>query len=124
MLAERRVAEEMMDDPNLEPAIYRDVVHDLAKVNRVTLAHRPTLDFLRKAVGHASSFRLLDVGFGDGDMLRAIARWARSKGIDADLEVRLEVHRDNISGRGIERGTEVALAWTPERATIVLDDAA
>ena len=27
----------------------------------------------------------LDVGFGDGDVLRAIARWARRRGIDAEL---------------------------------------
>jgi 2-polyprenyl-3-methyl-5-hydroxy-6-metoxy-1,4-benzoquinol methylase len=31
------------------------------------------------------SFRLIDVGFGHGDMLRRIARWARRKGIAADL---------------------------------------
>ena len=30
-------------------------------------------------------FRLLDVGFGDGDMLRRIARWAKKRGIAADL---------------------------------------
>jgi 2-polyprenyl-3-methyl-5-hydroxy-6-metoxy-1,4-benzoquinol methylase len=29
--------------------------------------------------------RLLDVGFGDGDMLRQIERWARRRGISAEL---------------------------------------
>ena len=85
MLAERRIAEEQMDDPSLDPATYRDVLRDLAKVNTVTLARRPTLRFLGKAVGSRKSFRLLDVGFGDGDMLRAIARWADKRGIAADL---------------------------------------
>jgi len=85
MLAERRQADELMDDPALGADTYHAVLADLAKVNRVTFAHRPTLGFLERAVGRLSSFRLLDVGFGDGDMLRAIARWARQRGIAADL---------------------------------------
>ncbi|WP_343346225.1 methyltransferase domain-containing protein [Sphingomicrobium sp. XHP0239] len=85
MLAERRIAEERMDDPDLDPTIYRDVVHDLAKVNTVTLARRPTLGFLGRALGSRRTFRLLDVGFGDGDMLRAIAAWSRKRGMKADL---------------------------------------
>ena len=31
------------------------------------------------------SFRLLDVGSGHGDYLRAIARWAQQRGIEAQL---------------------------------------
>ena len=85
MLAQRRVEEELMDDPALDPATYTDVLHDLAAVNRVTMAHRPTLAFLDRAVGSRKSFRLLDVGFGDGDMLRMIARWAQRRGIAAEL---------------------------------------
>src|SRR5687767_12705359 len=85
MLAERRQADELMDDPALDAATYRAVLADLAKVNRVTFAYRPTLAFLHRAVGKRTSFRLLDVGFGDGDMLRAIARWAKRRGIAAHL---------------------------------------
>jgi len=85
MLAERRQADELMDDPALAPETYHAVLRDLSKVNRVTFAYRPTLNFLERALVRHSSFRLLDVGFGDGDMLRAIARWARKRGIEADL---------------------------------------
>lgn len=85
MLADRREADELMDDPALGAGTYHAVLADLAKVNRVTFAHRPTLAFLERAVGRLSSFSLLDVGFGDGDMLRAIARWARRRGIAAQL---------------------------------------
>lgn len=74
-----------MDDPALDAATYTEVLHDLAQVNSVTLARRPTLDFLRRAVGGRKSFRLLDVGFGDGDMLRAIRSWADGRGIEAEL---------------------------------------
>lgn len=85
MLAERRIADELMDDPALDAATYHTVLDDLAKVNLVTLAHRPTLGFLARAVGNRARFSLLDVGFGDGDLLRAIARWARRRGITAEL---------------------------------------
>ena len=74
-----------MDDPALDAGTYTEVLHDLAQVNSVTLARRPTLDFLRRAVGGRKSFRLLDVGFGDGDMLRAIRSWADRRGIEAEL---------------------------------------
>ena len=85
MLAERRQADELMDDPALDAATYHAVLADLAKVNRVTFAHRPTLAFLGRAVGDRKRFSLLDVGFGDGDMLRAIAAWAKRRGIAAEL---------------------------------------
>ena len=85
MLTERLQADELMDDPALDAATYHAVLEDLAKVNRITLAYRPTLQFLGRATANRKSFSLLDVGFGDGDMLRRIARWARMQGIDAEL---------------------------------------
>lgn len=85
MLAKRRRADELMDDPALDAATYRAVLADLARVNRATFAHRPTLAFLGRAVDQRPRFSLLDVGFGDGDMLRAVARWARQRGIEAEL---------------------------------------
>jgi 2-polyprenyl-3-methyl-5-hydroxy-6-metoxy-1,4-benzoquinol methylase len=85
MLAERLQAEELMDDPALPAATYHAVLADLARVNRATLAHRPTIDFLERAAKGRSAFRLLDVGFGDGDMLRQVARWAGRRGIAAEL---------------------------------------
>ena len=84
-LAVRSQAEELMDADDLDAATYADVVGDLATVNTVTMARRPTLDFLARATKGRKSFRLLDVGFGDGDMLRRVARWAKAKGIEAEL---------------------------------------
>lgn len=77
--------EELMDDPGLDPVVYATVLNDLARVNRWTLAARPTLSFLRRALKGRRQLRLLDVGFGQGDMLRTIARWARRRGIEARL---------------------------------------
>lgn len=85
MLAERLIAEELMDDPSLPPQEYARVLHDLAQVNAITMAYRPTLAFLARLTRGRRSLRLLDVGFGDGDMLRKIAQWAKARGIAADL---------------------------------------
>lgn len=84
-LAARIRADEQMDDPGLAPEIYDRVLKDLARVNAVTLASRPTLNFLVGATQGMTAFRLLDVGFGHGDMLRRIARWAKRRGLAADL---------------------------------------
>ena len=83
-LAARAQAEELMDADDLDPATYAAVVGDLARVNAVTLAAGPTLAFLDR-LPRGRTLRLLDVGFGDGDMLRRIARWAARRGIDAEL---------------------------------------
>lgn len=84
-LASRAQQDEQMDDPALDAGTYRAVLDDLARVNRWTFTARPTLAFLRRAVGEARSFSLLDVGFGQGDLLRAIAGWAKRRGIEARL---------------------------------------
>ncbi|WP_293880848.1 methyltransferase domain-containing protein [Sphingomonas sp.] len=85
MLEKRATAEELMDAPDLPAATYAAVLRDLATVNTMTMARRPTLDFLARALAGRKSFRLLDVGFGEGDMLRTVARWAAKRGIVADL---------------------------------------
>ena len=84
-LSRRAETEELMDADDLDADVYAAVVADLARVNRVTLAARPTLRFLERAVGEAKQFRLLDVGFGDADMLRQINQWAEKRGHDAQL---------------------------------------
>ncbi|MFD1787426.1 methyltransferase domain-containing protein [Sphingomonas floccifaciens] len=84
-LAVRSHAEERMDAPDLPAADYAAVLGDLAQVNAVTLAARPTLAFLDEVSRGATSLRILDVGYGDGDMLRRIARWGKRREIMVDL---------------------------------------
>lgn len=84
-LTARTIAEEQMDAPDLDPAVYAAVLTDLGQVNRVVMTARPTLAFLARATKGRKRFSLLDVGFGDGGMLRTIARWAGKRGIEAEL---------------------------------------
>ena len=82
----RRVREdEQMDDPSLDPAVYDSVLKGLGRVNSWTFAARPTLDFLKRGTRGRDRFSLLDVGSGEGGMLRVIARWAKQRGISAEL---------------------------------------
>ena len=84
-LEARAAGPEQMDAADLDPATYAAILRDLAAVNRLTMAKRPTLGFIQRGLAGRKRFRLLDVGFGEGDMLRAIATGAKTRGIEADL---------------------------------------
>ncbi|UUL81950.1 methyltransferase domain-containing protein [Sphingomonas qomolangmaensis] len=84
-LARRAIAEELMDAADLAPETYAAVLRDLAQVNAITLAARPTLAFLDRIARQSRDLRILDVGYGDGDMLRRIAGWAKRRGVAIDL---------------------------------------
>lgn len=84
--------EEEMDAAELSPARYAKVLADLSRINTLTLARRPTIGFLNRVRARggagdsgAKPWRILDVGFGAGDMLLAIARWGDARGIALDL---------------------------------------
>jgi 2-polyprenyl-3-methyl-5-hydroxy-6-metoxy-1,4-benzoquinol methylase len=51
----------------------------------VDLHRVASIAFLGRGLGSARRVRLLDVGFGSGDVLRVIGRWARRRGIEAEL---------------------------------------
>jgi 2-polyprenyl-3-methyl-5-hydroxy-6-metoxy-1,4-benzoquinol methylase len=84
-LATRAVAEEQMDAADLPVSDYAALLADLARVNGWTMAARPTLAFLDRVAARGDKLRLLDVGYGHGDMLRRIARWAARRGVMVDL---------------------------------------
>jgi 2-polyprenyl-3-methyl-5-hydroxy-6-metoxy-1,4-benzoquinol methylase len=87
-LSVRSMLPEAMDGEAVDDAVYQRCLSDLASVNRVTFTHRPTLRWLARATKHlpvGAKFSLLDVACGQGDLLRAIARWARRRGFEAQL---------------------------------------
>ncbi len=68
-----------MDGEDVSQEEFSACMEDLARVNTLTLARRPTLDFIDRALAYTPPDReltVLDVGFGAGDMLRAIRRLA------------------------------------------------
>ena len=82
--AHRSAESEMMDEADVTPADFAACLNDLAAVNTVTRARPPTLRWLADAclaMAPGTAFTLLDVGYGEGDMLRAIHGWASAKGL-------------------------------------------
>jgi SAM-dependent methyltransferase len=67
----------------------RACLHDIARVNRLTFAQRPTLAWLEGLVAahpaSAAPLRIVDVGCGYGDTLRMIDRWAAKRGVPVML---------------------------------------
>lgn len=43
--------------------------------------------------------------------------------VNDDIDVRLETHKEEIAGRGVETGAMMELRWRADRATVVLDAA-
>ncbi|HTV07678.1 MAG TPA: methyltransferase domain-containing protein [Candidatus Aquilonibacter sp.] len=88
---ERRVEPEELPELMDEPCTYeefRDCLRDLEKVNRLTRGYVPTLNFLNRVAATRNMsrpLRILDVGFGGGDMLRAMGHWAKQRDVVVEL---------------------------------------
>jgi len=79
---------ELMDQPCSYEDL-RDCLRSIAHINRLTMAYRPTLQWLdqlcrSRAVGHGP-LRIVDVGCGYGDVLRHIHGWAAQRRIPVTL---------------------------------------
>jgi len=123
---------ELMDEPSSYEDL-RDCLRDLAEVNRVTRGHRPTLAFLDRIAGlrdHTRPLRILDVGAGGGDTLRAVAHWAAKRNIAVELTgVDLNPHctraarefnaKDPLAAN-INFLTTDVFAYTPEQQSDVI----
>jgi 2-polyprenyl-3-methyl-5-hydroxy-6-metoxy-1,4-benzoquinol methylase len=87
-LSVRSTLPEIMDNEDIDEVTYQRCLADLASVNRVTFTHRPTLRWLARAtkiLPSGTTFSVLDVAYGQGDLLRAISRWAERRGLQAQL---------------------------------------
>jgi hypothetical protein len=87
-LSRRSTEPEEMDAPGTDAETYSRCIADLAKVNRLTLTHRPTLRWLAAAtrgLPAGATVSILDIACGYGDLLRAIRRWADRRGLSVVL---------------------------------------
>jgi len=77
-----------MDDPNLDPALHRQALRGLKRINWVTNSIRAVwqeIKTLSKSYSSSSPLSILDVACGSGDSLIRIGKLAKA----ADFDVRL-----------------------------------
>lgn len=128
----RNALTELMDSDATDFETFRACLIDLAKVNRLTLAYRPTLAFLdrlRRSGGRPRdrAITIVDVGSGSGDMLRKIDQWATRYGYEVDL-VGVDLNpwsartaeELTAQGRPIRFVTANIFAWSAEPVDIVV----
>lgn len=113
--ARRSTEAELMDDDASDFATFRGCLVDLARVNRLSLGYRPTLGFLdrlrrRRPPPSGRALKIVDVGCGYGDTLRAIARWAKRNGVRVEL---VGVDRNPWAARAAAAATpdDMPIAW-------------
>jgi SAM-dependent methyltransferase len=112
-LSRRSDLPELMDDAALPRADYERCLHDLAAVNLVTFTHRPTLRWLDRATRGLPPERpvsILDVACGEGDLLRAIYRWAQPCGRLVRLEG-IDLNPRSASTAAMQTPVDMAIAW-------------
>lgn len=84
---ERTNETELMDDASLHPDILKDVLQDVSVANRLLGGNRITekavAKILREDPGY--TYRILDVGCGEGTMLRKLAQLCRRHDFKAEF---------------------------------------
>ena len=96
----------------------RGCLRDIARVNRLTFAYRPTMDWLDHVYAvmplQEKPLHIVDVGCGSGDMLRRIHRWAGDRNLPVVLT------GIDLNPNAIRAAREVTL---PGTATFLAGDA-
>lgn len=125
----RSTKPEWMDGDDVSQEDFARALADLDKVNTLTLTRRPTLTFVKEALEAApqgSEPLIVDVGFGAGDMLRALeamcrrsGRLARLVGIDLNPRSEPNARAHTRPGSAIEYRTGDLYDW-PESEPIDL----
>ncbi|MGA3402202.1 MAG: methyltransferase domain-containing protein [Acetobacteraceae bacterium] len=109
-LAARSTAAERMDTDCADYDDYARCLADLARVNLVTLTHRPLLAWLARETTGLRSFSLLDVACGHGDLLRRVRQWSAGRGIAATLDG-IDLNPWSLRAARAATPSERAITW-------------
>ncbi len=104
---------ELMD----QPCTYEELsacLRDIARVNQLTMAYRPTLHWLGELVAgtpkRTEAIQIVDVGCGYGDSLRRIHAWATRRGIAVSL-TGIDLNADAIRAAAAATPANMGIRW-------------
>lgn len=84
----RSTESERLDSPDIAPSELESVLQDLGRFNGMMFGRTPILSWVRRAIASqpaGKAMHVVDVGCGYGDLLRAVRRWSRKRGVDVVL---------------------------------------
>ncbi|PIQ27705.1 SAM-dependent methyltransferase [bacterium (Candidatus Blackallbacteria) CG17_big_fil_post_rev_8_21_14_2_50_48_46] len=85
-LRQRSQAQELLDAPELPQAELWRNLEELEIINRWLGGHRVTLQGLQRLIrDRQKTWKIVDIGCGGGDTLKAIAHWGQARGIKLQL---------------------------------------
>lgn len=79
---------EIMDDFEMEGDILRDTLDKIAKINQLLGGNQLTLEGVKQLIANVSKFEIItivDVGCGNGDMLRRLAEYGNKNDLILNL---------------------------------------
>jgi SAM-dependent methyltransferase len=84
----RTTSTEIMDDFSLEGEELREALDKIASINQLLGGNKVTLDGIQQLLGNVSlneTITIVDIGCGNGDMLRTLAQYAEKSGLVFEL---------------------------------------
>ena len=86
--SKRSDAPEMMDDFAMEGEILRDALDKIASINKMLGGNSVTIEGVQKLLNDVDvkkTIRIIDIGCGNGDMLRTLADYAKKRKLNFEL---------------------------------------
>ena len=81
----RTEEEEIMDDFSLEGEELRDALDKIARINQFLGGNQLTLQGVKKLINSEEEITIVDVGCGNGDMLRTLADYGNKNNLKLNL---------------------------------------
>jgi len=85
--SQRNTEVELMDNPTIEEAVLRKVLKDINRANRLLGGNKITIHAIAQLMKKQpkAQYTIVDMGCGDGSMLRAVALFCRKRNIEVRL---------------------------------------
>ena len=98
-LCHRSDTKENIDDPQIDARVLRQTYQEMKSINISTLGYWPTMsavEYFLARYGHDRVITVLDIGCGDGEILRRIDDYGRNRGFSLEL-TGIDLNREVIS---------------------------